>query len=77
MGLFGINMRKKKTDSQIESNKKGKERIRQYEERQSGKVETPTEKTTDDEEERCIICWQRIMPGEWEEIKYIYKRKKK
>ena len=63
-------MKKKKTESQIASDKKGAERINQYENR--NKKDDVIE---DDSKKRPIKCFQKKEPGEWEEIIYYYEKK--
>ena len=65
-------MRKKqKTENQKERDKKGADRIKKFEDKQV--VETPVEEN----EEDFMIVYQKKEPGEWEQIKIPYKRKKK
>ena len=63
---------KKKTESQIKSDKKGAERIKQYENRNKKE-----ENVEDNSGKRSIKCFQKKEPGEWEEITYYYDEKEK
>jgi len=63
---------RRKTDKQKEADKKGKERIKQYEGRKENK-ENKEEKQDEDDGMRTITCYQKIGDDDWEPIEYTYK----
>ena len=73
----------KNSKSQIEANKKGKERIKKFEGRIKVEEETPIIKSignntvSDDIEEYTVTAYQKIEPGEWEKVELTYRRIKR
>lgn len=68
--------RRKKSESQQEANKKGKERIKEFEERKSDIITIPKIDDNDDENS-IMVCYEKKDGGEWEKIEVPYKRKKR
>jgi len=74
--------RSKKTESQQSADKKGKERIKRFEENQEiikkgKKPKGEVEVEEGDDGERCVTCWQNKNDGGWQEIQYFYNTKDK
>lgn len=70
-------MRKiKRTESQKERDKKGKNRMEKFEEGNQIK-DISIIKQDYDLEEYTVTAYQKIEPGEWEKVELTYKRKKR
>lgn len=57
----------KKSESQVDADKKGKARMKKFNDRQ-----TSTEESSSNT--RSITYWEKIEPGPWEEKEYVYEK---
>ena len=69
--------RPKGSKNKTESDKKGKERIKRFEERSDNDVEVVKSPIIENNlEEETITCFQKRGDNEWEKIEIPFKRKK-
>ena len=63
--------RKLKSENQKERDKKGKERMKRFEEGNSNQI------VKNDDEDDIMVAYQKKGDGEWERVELPYKKKKK
>lgn len=68
--------RKPKSEKQKETDKKGSDRMKRYEDKQERKIK-PVISAEEDDGLTCQLYWQKRNDGEWLECKYFYKKKEK
>jgi len=71
----------RRTELQIETDKRAKERMKRFEENQAaikeGKKKPKKEKVEENDGVRCHTCWQKKEGEDWKEIQYFYNIKDK
>ena len=68
-------MRKRKSENQKEADKKGKERMKRYEE--AKEFPQKVDRSTLSDDEKIMKYWSKQGSGDWELLEYVYKVKKK